>query len=134
MTTTSRRRFSTDGSFQRRRDSSDCSEFDAGATGTSISVVGVDLGNDGNIERDLEAAARFLVSTMLWHLWPRMLSGRRNRLLCTVSRDGLPIEVPDPDELPTLAPFVAAYREVTDGDGFEAPVRKSRPTDVGRFA
>ncbi|WP_167668258.1 hypothetical protein [Mycobacteroides salmoniphilum] len=108
--------------------------FDNGTAGTSISIVAADLGSDADGARSLERAAQFLVSTMLWHLWPRMLSGRRNRLVCRVAVDGVPLEVPDPEELPLLAPFVAAYREVADGGDFESPVRRSKPKDVGRFA
>ncbi len=42
--------------------------FEEGATGTSISVVAIDLGSSRDGPRDLESAAQFLVSTMLWHL------------------------------------------------------------------
>ncbi len=105
------------------------------STGTSISVVAVDLGNNASGTRNVEDAAQFLVSSMVWHLWPRMLSGRKNRLICQVTINGTQtISIPDPEELPALAPFVAAYREVTEGREFQAPLRKSRPTDVGRFA
>jgi hypothetical protein len=108
--------------------------FDEGTTGTSVSVVAIDLDSNDDGSRDLGEAAQFLVSTMLWHLWPRMLSDRKNRLICRVSLDGTLVDIPDPEELPILAPFCAAYRDVTEGHDFEAPVRKSRPTDVGRFA
>jgi hypothetical protein len=108
--------------------------FVDGATGTTVAIVGIDLGHDGDVRRDPERAAQFLVSTMLWNLWPRMLNGRHNRLVCSVNRNGFRTQVPDPEELPLLAPFVDAYRQiVTDGD-YESPLRKQRPRDVGRFA
>jgi hypothetical protein len=108
--------------------------FADGATGTTVAIVGIDLGHDGDARRDPERAAQFLVSTMLWNLWPRMLKGRESRLVCSVNRNGFRTQVPDPEELPLLAPFADAYREiVTDGD-YESPLRKQRPRDVGRFA
>lgn len=109
-------------------------KFQSGATGTTVAVVGVDLGTNGELPRDPEQAADFMVSTILWNLWPRMLENRRNRLVCSVSRDGFRTEVPIPDELPLLAPFVAAYKQVTETDEYESPVRKTSPRDVGRFA
>lgn len=109
-------------------------KFDDGATGTTVAVVGVDLGTTGETSRNPEETAAYLVSTILWNLWPRMLEGRKNRLVCSVSRDGFRTEVPNPEELPLLAPFAAAYRQVTETAEFEAPVRKQRPRDVGRFA
>lgn len=109
-------------------------KFEEGATGTSIAIVGVDLGMNGEKPRDPEDAAAFMVSTILWNLWPRMLDGRRNQLTCSVRRDGFRTDVPNPEELPLLAPFVAAYRQVTETDEFEIPMRKQRPRDVGRFS
>ena len=109
-------------------------KFEGSATGTTVAVVGVDLGMDGDVPRDPERAAAYIVSTILWNLWPRMLDGRKNQLTCSVSRDGFRTEVPNPEELPLLAPFVAAYRQITETDEFDSPVRKQRPRDVGRFS
>ncbi|WP_067658588.1 hypothetical protein [Nocardia harenae] len=107
-------------------------KFDPGETGTSVSIVAADLGSQGDEPRDAEAAANYIVSTMLWNLWPRMLEGRQNRLVCSVSRDGFKMEVPDPGELPLLAPFVDAYQQIADGHG-KTPARKSEPRDIGQF-
>lgn len=107
-------------------------KFLPNATGTSVSIVAADLGSPGDEPRDAESAASFIVSTMLWNLWPRMLKGRENRLVCSVSRDGFRMEVPDPAELPLLRPFVDAYQQVVDGHG-RSPERKSEPRDIGRF-
>ena len=62
--------------------------FAPDTTGTAVTVVDADLGRrpgqDRETPRDPEDAADFLVSTMLWNLWPRMLRGRDNRLVCSV--------------------------------------------------
>lgn len=112
--------------------------FDDGATGTTLVVVDVDLGRqirDGReIPRDPDSASEFIVSTMLWNLWPRMLSGRESRLVCSVRRDGFSTPVPDPESVPELAPFVEAYRSVTVGKDYQVPPRARAPREIGRFA
>lgn len=109
--------------------------FGPGVTGTNVAVVGIDLGSNADSPRDSEEAAKYLLSTMVWNLWPRMLDGHKNRLICSVKRDGFRTEAPNPEELPLLMQFVDAYRQVAEDDGqFESPVRKTRPRDVGRFA
>lgn len=119
--------------------------FAAHETGTTIAIVDVDLGRrvadpaagseDSAAElerpRTPEQAAEFLASTIAWNLWPRMLSGRSNRLRCTVKLDGDPREVPDPEREPDLIPFVEAYRMLGLG---EVPQRSSPPREIGRFA
>lgn len=111
--------------------------FGENATGTNVVVVDCDLGRrviEGKeTSRTAEEAADFLVSALLWNLWPRMLAGRPNRLRCTVKRDGFTRVVPDPEEILQLRPFTRAYRGLEE-TGWDAPVRRSPPTDVGRFA
>lgn len=109
-------------------------DFANEATGTTVAIVGIDLGHDGDVRRDPERAAQFLVSTMLWNLWPRMLKGRERRLVCSVNRNGFRTLVPNPEDLPLLAPFADAYREIVNDGDYESPLRKQRPRDVGRFA
>lgn len=112
--------------------------FNGDATGTTVAVVDVDLGRrqgqDGDAVREPEEAADFIVSTMLWNLWPRMIHGRPNRLVCSVRRDGFAIEVPDPETMIELSPFVKAYRALSQEGQYQVPARKAKPTEVGRFA
>ncbi|QJY45145.1 hypothetical protein [Pseudonocardia broussonetiae] len=112
--------------------------FAEGATGTSVAIVDVDLGRrqgqDGDAVRTPEEAADFIVSTMLWNLWPRMLSDRPNRLVCSMRRDGFVNEVPDPEQLIELSPFVKAYRALAEEGRYQVPPRKSEPREIGRFA
>ncbi|WP_432564793.1 hypothetical protein [Kineococcus sp. SYSU DK003] len=110
--------------------------FEPGITGTTIAVVDADLGNrrDGDEPRDGAEAAEFLASTMLWNLWPRMMSGRSNRLNCSVRRDGFVVEVPAPEETIELAPFVQAYRKLELPGEHQIPVRRAAPQEIGRFA
>lgn len=109
-------------------------KFAPDATGTTVAIVGADLGTAGDVLRDADAAAQYIVATMLWNLWPRMLVGRPNRLACSVSRDGFRMEVPNPEELPLLSPFVEAYRQIVEDGNYDSPQRKSHPRDVGRFS
>jgi hypothetical protein len=110
--------------------------FDDGATGTTIAIVDPDLGRrrDGDEPRDGDDAAEFLASTMLWNLWPRMLWDRPGRLVCSVRRDGFVVQVPDPESSIELAPFVQAYRKLSEPGAYRVPARKSPPTEIGRFA
>jgi hypothetical protein len=112
--------------------------FDDGATGTTVTVVDIDLGRkqgaDSETARDVEEAADFVVSTMLWNLWPRMLDGRSNRLICSMRRDGFVTEVPNPESLIELRPFVDAYRALSDESQYVVPARKQPPQEIGRFA
>jgi hypothetical protein len=112
--------------------------FDDSATGTTVAIVDVDLGRrqgqDGDAVRDPEEAADYIVSTMLWNLWPRMIRGRENRLVCSVRRDGFFNEVPDPEQLIELAPFVKAYRALSEDGRHQIPPRKAEPKEIGRFA
>lgn len=111
--------------------------FADGDTGTTIAVVAPDLGqseDDRDRDRDTDRAAEFLASTMVWNLWPRMLSNRPSRLVCSVKRDGFAVPVPDPEQLIELRPFVDAYRRLNETGSYKVPSRKVRPTEVGRLA
>lgn len=108
--------------------------FERGETGTTVVIVAADLGCDGDVPRDPESAAAFIASSVLWHLWPRMLYGRKSRLVPTVWLNGDPIAMPEPERLPELWPFVDAYRKVLEEDRSESPVRRQRPQHIGRFA
>lgn len=114
--------------------------FTGDSTGTTVAVVDIDLGRrqggeeGGDTLRRPEEAAEFIVSTMLWNLWPRMISGRSNRLVCSMRCDGFTTEVPDPEKVLDLAPFVKAYRALSEEGQFEVPERKADPKEIGRFA
>jgi hypothetical protein len=112
--------------------------FDEGRTGTTVAVVDVDLGRrqgqDSETSRDADEAAEFIASTMLWNLWPRMLHDRRNRLVCSMRRDGFATKVPDPETLIELAPFIDAYRALHREGSYSVPIRKQDPKEIGRFA
>jgi hypothetical protein len=113
--------------------------FDDDATGTTLVIVDVDLGRlqrDGvETARDPDTASQYIASTMLWNLWPRMISGGyRNRLVCSMRRDGFAQDIPDPESLIELKPFVDAYRALADGGDHEIPPRKQQPREIGRFA
>lgn len=108
-------------------------------TGTTIVVVDADLGRHGDggeseRPRTADEAATYVVSSMLWNLWPRLISKRTGRLNCSVKRDGFTFAVPDPEKTIELAPFVKAYRAVTEGGDYEVPPRKAKPSEVGRLA
>lgn len=113
-------------------------KFGDGATGTTVTVIDIDLGRrqaqEGDSARMADDAAEFIVSTMLWNLWPRMIHGRPNRLVCSMRRDGFVTEVPDPEKVIELAPFVNAYRALSEEGRYDVPQRKRPPTEVGRFA
>lgn len=112
--------------------------FAPNTTGTTVTVVDADLGRRPGQEteslRDPAEAAEYLVSTMLWNLWPRMLRRRKNRLVCSVRRDGFRTEVPDPEDLIELLPFIEAYRNLTVEGQYVVPPRKTTPKEIGRFS
>lgn len=109
--------------------------FEPGATGTTVAVVDAELGNKGgDVPRSGNDAAEFIASTMLWNLWPRMLNDRPSRLVCSVKHDGFVVAVPAPESTIELAPFVDAYRKLSRPGEYSVPLRKTAPTEIGRFA
>ncbi|MDX3594109.1 hypothetical protein PV749_23605 [Streptomyces sp. ID03-2B] len=109
--------------------------------GTDIVIVGARLGSSAPVEADeperprtIEEAAQFLGSAMLWELWPVMIDNAPGaaRMRCRVSVDDRPLDLPDPDRVPRLQPFIRAHRSAhTD----ERHVRSRNPAiDLGRFA
>ncbi|MFD0740785.1 hypothetical protein ACFQ1L_01510 [Phytohabitans flavus] len=112
--------------------------FDDGRKGTDIVVVAADLGttwaDEAGDERTREAAGEFVASSMLWHLWPKMLmhEGRRPMTL-TVTVDGVHIPVPAPESTRDLRPFADALNRLRSGCGNQF-TRATRPRTVGSFA
>jgi hypothetical protein len=107
-------------------------------SGTDIAVVGADLGLAGSDadspQRTLEEAAEYLASSLLWHLWPKIVPDENGRFMrFQVAVEGRAIEIPSPESVADLAPFVQALHEVRAGCG----VRYSRtvaPKDAGSFS
>ncbi|MGH4001838.1 MAG: hypothetical protein ACRDTJ_30745 [Pseudonocardiaceae bacterium] len=106
-------------------------------SGTDIVVLAPDLGSTGGQDprpRTPAETADFLVSSLLWHLWPKMIpdpDGRHMRF--SVDLDGEPVDVPDPDDVPELRPFVRALQRVRGGDAV-AYRRTVAPRHAGGFA
>lgn len=123
-----------DGDAKSLADSLGLPGFAGKETGTTVVVVAPDLATKGGKSKDPQSAVDLIASSILWHLWPRMLSGRESRLNPSVWLDDQQIELPDPEELPELWPFTSAYRKVLRRDESEVPVRKQAPKEIGRFA
>lgn len=78
--------------------------------GTTIAVVAPELDN-----RDPDSVVGRLVNSILWHLWPKMVDkGEGPDMDFTVSRDGLPVQIPEPATHPVLGEFVAALGELDE--------------------
>lgn len=110
--------------------------FSKDDTGTDVYVIGADFGPSDDPDRELDRhqAGELLVSAALWNLWPLLIDrdGRR-KLDLTVTVDGLHLDIPQPDEVARLQPFVHALNQIDNGGG-TASTRKSPPNEVGRFA
>ena len=107
--------------------------FHVQETGTDIVVLGAELGTDQSGEpRSPRAAGEYLVSAILWHLWPKMVGEAAERMEFSVSVEGEPIPLPDPRRVAGLGAFVDALESVRlgNGDSFERTVA---PRYVGQF-
>lgn len=114
------------------------SGFDDGRTGTDIVILAADLGIVGPEsdarERTPQEAATFLASSVLWHLWPKMVPDEYGRhMRFTVGVNGSAVPVPEPHTLDELMPFVEALHEVRAGNGV-AFSRTVPPKHAGTFA
>lgn len=112
--------------------------FSRDQTGTTVAIIDIDLGavRTGDVEepRTPESAAEYIASTMLWNLWPRMISDVDNRLRCSVKFEGFPVDIPDPESTIELKPFVDAYRRLSREGEYDVPARRAKPQEIGRFA
>lgn len=109
--------------------------FGDGRTGTDIVVIApnLDKGRSSDHPRSRQAAAEFMASSLLWHLWPKMVAGHDGRAMrFAVDVDGADVALPDPATT-ELAPFVRALTRVRD-DRAEHYRRTIAPKDAGRFA
>lgn len=106
-------------------------------TGTDVVVLAPDLGSTGGADprpRTPAEAVTFLASSLLWHLWPKMVPDQDGRHMgFTVDVDGEPVRVPDPADAPVLQPFVRALQRVRERDAAEFR-RTVSPRHAGSFA
>lgn len=112
--------------------------FDDGATGTDIAILGADLGSlsigDDESPRDVDDAAMFIASSILWNLWPKFVADEAGiSMSFTIEIDGERFEVPHPESLPDFAPFLEALGQVRSAGGTEYK-RTREPKHAGRLA
>lgn len=112
--------------------------FMDGRTGTDIVVLAAGLGPAGSEqdsrERTPAEAATFITSSILWHLWPKMVPDAHGRQIrFTVGVNGSSVSVPAPETVDDLAPFVEALRDVRAGRG-ALYSRTVPPRRAGSFA
>lgn len=92
-------------------------------TGTSIMVIDPNLG-----DRDPDEAMRFLADAITWNLWPKMVRlNNRLPMRFSVSWNGEPVPIPDPEEFPPLHGFVQALKGVRT---HEEPFRRDDGLEV----
>jgi hypothetical protein len=107
-------------------------------SGTDIAVLGADLGSpsDGSERstRTLAEAAEFLASSILWHLWPKLIPDASGGCMdFHVYAEDEEIRIPEPEKLVELAPFVTALKEVRAGTG-STYKRTIAPKNAGSVA
>lgn len=112
--------------------------FENGRRGTDVVVLGADLGStdddEGGHPRSPQEAATFIASSILWHLWPKMLGGPGFHVMrFAVKVNGVDVPIPTPDSVSDLAPFAAALRRVRAGEG-DVFSRTVPPKTAGSFA
>lgn len=113
--------------------------FDDGRTGTDVFILGADLGridiNDNETrDRSPAEAATFMMSAILWNLWPKFGSDQRARDMdFRMIVDGRELEFVHPKDEPYLAPFVAGLNELRAGGGTEYE-RARDPKKVGALS
>ena len=82
--------------------------FEDGELGTTVMIVGADLGTDC-LREGLQHAAE----SILWHCWPKMIlrdGADVPDMEFSVRHDGEDIVIPPPESHPVIAPFVDAFR------------------------
>ncbi|GLY31598.1 hypothetical protein [Kineosporia sp. NBRC 101731] len=112
-------------------------DFAADETGTDIVVIGADLGtvgqDQGTRSRTTSEAATFLMSSILWHLWPKFIPDDNGDVMRFFVGTGEKLTaVPSPARLPEFKPFVAALKEVRGGRGKQY-TRTVPPKNAGAF-
>lgn len=113
--------------------------FDDGRYGSDIVILGADLGRrelDGEElgERAPEDAAIYIVSALLWSLWPKFGSTERDREMdFRVIVEGHEVAIPVPEQDPYLAPFSVALDAIHRGEGYRY-TRTVSPKHAGSLA
>lgn len=109
--------------------------FDDNSTGTDLVVVAARFGSiSEELERAAADAAKYMASALTWYLWPKLIDrGAGTPMQCRVSVDGEPVDLPDPERDPRIAPFVAALRKLDNGQGKQLE-RRRVPRISGEFA
>lgn len=112
--------------------------FAEGSSGTSIAIIGADLGHAPDGERDSErtinSAAQFLGSSILWHLWPKFIpNGAAERMRFHIRVNGEEMTLPSPEDLDEFAPFVESLRAARKGEGRHY-LRTVSPKNAGTVA
>jgi hypothetical protein len=92
-------------------------------TGTTVVVIDPNLD-----ELEPTAAADYLAETVVWHLWPKMISvGGKGPAMCfSVTCDGVEHPVPDPRYTRPLNMFVDAHETMMGPDGVDLACFKPR--------
>ncbi len=89
-------------------------------TGTTIAVLAPDID-------DLETAAAKIRETLLWYFWPQMVStGGPPPMSFSLSIDGAPQIIPDPERTAPIELLVRAWRQLKSG-GEATPIWCLRP-------
>jgi hypothetical protein len=108
--------------------------FADGSTGTDIVIIGARIDSedeDVSITETLTSAGQLIASSILWHLWPKMLStDGEARMVFKVTVEGNEIAIPDPREHPELKPFADSYDALRAGDAL-AYTRSRDPRVAG---
>ncbi|WP_236245046.1 hypothetical protein [Streptomyces sp. CC210A] len=97
--------------------------FDAEETGTTVIVVDPHL--DDLTPKEVAA---YLADSIVWHLWPKMISrgDRPPAMRFSVSCDGVDHPVPDPRATRPLDMFVAAYEAMAGSEGHDVECRRPK--------
>jgi hypothetical protein len=94
-------------------------------SGTSIMILDFDLQDEG---RDI--VGQRVVEALLWNFWPRMMrdTDPGRRFTCRVEIDGVPRDIPRPEEFAPLDLFAKAMRAARSGEGNDVrSIRSQRP-------
>lgn len=97
--------------------------FATDETGTSVIILDPDLD-----ERDPLEVATYLADTILWNLWPKMLSTENARppMKFSVFCEGTEVPVPDPRETRPVDLFVSAYEAMESSAGEDVESRRPK--------
>lgn len=96
--------------------------FADGIPGTDIVIIGarLDEAEPGQLPSDIHDrmrnAAEFIASSILWNLWPKMISDQgKPRMIFEVAVEGVSINLPKPEDHQELSPFADALSELRSG-------------------